>query len=40
MDIQYYLENIETNISNYFIDNDIIVNDDDDFNTKCKKYLL
>ena len=40
MDIQYYLENIETNISNYFIDNDIIINDDDDFNTKCKKYLL
>jgi len=37
---QYDLDNIIINITNYLIDNEIIINDDDDTNIKCKKFLL
>ena len=36
----YNLEDIINNISNYFIDKQIIIKDDDDFETKTKNYLL
>ena len=34
----YNLEDIINNISNYFIDKQIIIKDDDDFETKTKNY--
>ncbi len=46
LDNKYYLDNIKNikniknNIVNYFIDNDIVINDDDDIKIKIKKFLL
>jgi len=37
---KFCLDNIKNNIVNYFIDNDIIINDDDDIKTKIEKFLL
>ena len=46
LDNKYYLDNIKNikniknNIVNYFIDNDIVINDDDEIKIKIKKFLL